>query len=91
MRMDNPDVSVDELMTVIKGPDFPTGAIIQGTDGIKTAYETGKGRFIIRAKTAIEPLKGGKSQIVITEIPYDVNKANMVKKMEEVRELTGRK
>lgn len=85
MRMDNPDVSVDELMTVIKGPDFPTGAIIQGTDGIKTAYETGKGRFIIRAKTAIEPLKGGKSQIVITEIPYDVNKANMVKKMDELR------
>ncbi|WP_203248811.1 DNA topoisomerase IV subunit A [Sporosarcina beigongshangi] len=85
MRMANPDVSVDELMTVIKGPDFPTGGIIQGTDGIKTAYETGKGRFIIRAKTAIEPLKGGKSQIVVTEIPYDVNKANMVKKMDELR------
>ncbi len=85
MRMDNPDVTVDELMTVIKGPDFPTGAIIQGTDGIKTAYETGKGRFIIRAKSDIEPLKGGKSQIVITEIPYDVNKANMVKKIDELR------
>ncbi|CAM3044647.1 DNA topoisomerase IV subunit A [Filibacter tadaridae] len=85
MRMDNPDVTVDELMTVIKGPDFPTGAIIQGTDGIKTAYKTGKGRFIIRAKTEIGPLKGGKSQIVVTEIPYDVNKANMVKKMDELR------
>ncbi len=85
MRMNNPDVSVDELMTVIKGPDFPTGGIIQGTDGIKTAYETGKGRFIIRAKTFIEQLKGGKSQIVVTEIPYDVNKANMVKKMDELR------
>ncbi len=85
MRMKNPNVSVDELMTVIKGPDFPTGAIIQGTDGIKTAYETGKGRFIIRAKTEIEQLKGGKSQIVITEIPYEVNKANMVKRMDELR------
>ena len=85
LRMEKPDVSVDELMTVIKGPDFPTGAIIQGTDGIKTAYETGKGRFVIRSKTAIEPLKGGKSQIVVTEIPYDVNKANMVKRMDELR------
>ncbi|WP_060208404.1 DNA topoisomerase IV subunit A [Sporosarcina koreensis] len=85
MRMDEPDVSVDQLMTVLKGPDFPTGAIIQGTDGIKTAYETGRGRFIIRAKSEIEPLKAGKSQIVITEIPYDVNKANLVKKMDELR------
>lgn len=85
MRMDNPDVTVDELMTVIKGPDFPTGAIIQGTGGIKTAYETGKGRFIIRSKSEIEQLKAGKSQIVITEIPYDVNKANLVKKIDELR------
>ncbi|MBD7985908.1 DNA topoisomerase IV subunit A [Sporosarcina sp. Sa2YVA2] len=85
MRMENADVSVEELMTVIKGPDFPTGAIIQGTDGIKTAYETGKGRFIIRAKSEIEQLKAGKSQIVITEIPYDVNKANLVKKIDELR------
>ena len=72
-------------MTVIKGPDFPTGGTIQGTNGIKTAYETGKGRFIIRSKSFIEPLKGGKSQIVVTEIPYDVNKANMVRKMDELR------
>ncbi|MBB4825997.1 topoisomerase-4 subunit A [Sporosarcina luteola] len=85
MRMDNPDVSVDELMTVLKGPDFPTGGIIQGTDGIKTAYETGKGRFVIRAKYEIEALKAGKSQIVVTEIPYDVNKANLVKKIDELR------
>ncbi|MCM3709687.1 DNA topoisomerase IV subunit A [Sporosarcina luteola] len=85
MRMDEPDVSVEQLMTVLKGPDFPTGAIIQGTEGIKTAYETGRGRFIIRAKSEIEPLKAGKSQIVITEIPYDVNKANLVKKMDELR------
>ncbi|WOV89021.1 DNA topoisomerase IV subunit A [Sporosarcina oncorhynchi] len=85
MRMENADVTVEELMTVIKGPDFPTGAIIQGTDGIKTAYETGKGRFIIRAKSEIEQLKAGKSQIVITEIAYDVNKANLVKKIDELR------
>ncbi|MCM3743102.1 DNA topoisomerase IV subunit A [Sporosarcina luteola] len=85
MKMDEPDVSVEQLMTVLKGPDFPTGAIIQGTEGIKTAYETGRGRFIIRAKSEIEPLKAGKSQIVITEIPYDVNKANLVKKMDELR------
>ncbi|WP_153722428.1 DNA topoisomerase IV subunit A [Sporosarcina cascadiensis] len=85
MRLKKPDVSVEELMTVIPGPDFPTGAIIQGTDGIKTAYKTGKGRFIIRAKWETEQLKAGKSQIVITEIPYDVNKANLVKKMDELR------
>lgn len=85
MRMKNPKATVDELMTVIKGPDFPTGGIIQGTAGIKTAYETGKGRFIIRAKTEIESLKGGKSQIVVTEIPYEVNKANMVKRIDELR------
>ncbi|MDN4607599.1 DNA topoisomerase IV subunit A [Sporosarcina highlanderae] len=85
MRMDKPNATVDELMTVMKGPDFPTGAIIQGTGGIKTAYETGRGRFIIRAKSEIEPLKAGKSQIVITEIPYDVNKANLVKKIDELR------
>ncbi len=85
LRMENPKVTVEELMTVIKGPDFPTGGIIQGTDGIKTAYKTGKGRIIVRAKTSIEPIKGGKSQIVITEIPYEVNKANMVKRMDELR------
>lgn len=85
LRLKKPNVIVDELMTVIQGPDFPTGGIIQGTDGIKTAYETGKGRFIIRAKTDIESLKGGKSQIVVTEIPYEVNKANLVKRIDELR------
>ena len=85
LRLKKPTVTVDELMTVIQGPDFPTGGIIQGTDGIKTAYETGKGRFIIRAKTEVESLKGGKSQIVVTEIPYEVNKANLVKRMDELR------
>ncbi|PSL41071.1 topoisomerase-4 subunit A [Planomicrobium soli] len=85
MRMDNPQATVDELMTVIQGPDFPTGGIIQGVDGIKKAYETGKGKIIVRSKAAIEPVKGGKEQIVITEIPYEVNKANMIKKMDDLR------
>jgi topoisomerase-4 subunit A len=85
MRMDKPSVTVDELMTVIKGPEFPTGGIIQGVDGIKKAYETGKGKFIIRGKTAIAEVKGGRQQIVITEIPFEVNKANLVKKMDELR------
>ena len=85
MRIDNPNCTVDELMTVIKGPDFPTGGIIQGIDGIKKAYETGKGKIIIRGKAEIETIRGGKQQIVITEIPYEVNKANLVKKMDEFR------
>lgn len=85
MRLENPSATVDELMTVIKGPDFPTGGIIQGVDGIKKAYETGRGKIIVRALAAIEPLKGGKEQIVITELPYDVNKANLVKKIDEQR------
>ncbi|MED4206419.1 DNA topoisomerase IV subunit A [Neobacillus mesonae] len=85
MRMDQPNTSVDELMTVIKGPDFPTGGIIQGIEGIKKAYETGKGKIIVRGKADIEDIRGGKQQIVITEIPYEVNKANLVKKMDEFR------
>lgn len=84
-RMDRPDCSVEELMTIVKGPDFPTGGIIQGIDGIKKAYETGKGKIIIRSKADIEEVRGGKQQIVITEIPYEVNKANLVKKMDEFR------
>ncbi len=63
MKMDNPDVSVDELMTVIQGPDFPTGGIIQGADGIKKAYETGKGKIIVRGKADIEDVRGGRQQI----------------------------
>ncbi|MFD0824080.1 DNA topoisomerase IV subunit A [Neobacillus sp. M.A.Huq-85] len=85
MKMDQPDVTVEDLMTVIKGPDFPTGGIIQGIDGIKKAYETGKGKIIVRSKAEIEEIRGGKQQIVITEIPYEVNKANLVKKIDEFR------
>lgn len=85
MRLDKPNCTVDDLMTVIKGPDFPTGGIIQGVEGIKKAYETGKGKIIVRAKATVEPIKGGKEQIVITELPYEVNKANLVKKIDEQR------
>ncbi|MBM6618829.1 DNA topoisomerase IV subunit A [Bacillus suaedaesalsae] len=85
MRMDKPSATVEDLMTVLKGPDFPTGGIIQGVDGIKKAYETGKGKIIIRGKASIEDVKGSKQQIVITEIPFELNKANLVKKMDELR------
>lgn len=85
LRMDKPSCSIDELMEHIKGPDFPTGGIIQGVEGIKKAYETGKGKIIIRGKADFEEIRGGKKQIVITEIPYEVNKANLVKKMDEFR------
>ncbi|OIK09887.1 DNA topoisomerase IV subunit A [Bacillus sp. MUM 13] len=85
MRMDKPDATVDELMTVIKGPDFPTGGIIQGIEGIKKAYETGKGKIIIRGNAEVENMRGGRQQIVVTEIPYEVNKANLVKKIDEFR------
>ncbi|MEK5134237.1 DNA topoisomerase IV subunit A [Bacillus sp. FSL W8-0645] len=84
-RIEQPDCTVEDLMTVIKGPDFPTGGIIQGVDGIKKAYETGKGKIMIRGKAEIETIRGGRQQIVITEIPYEVNKANLVKKMDEFR------
>ena len=83
--IDHPNAKVDKLMEFLPGPDFPTGAIIQGRDEIKKAYETGKGRVVVRSKTEIEKLKGGKEQIVVTEIPYEINKANLVKKIDEVR------
>jgi len=83
--IDDPDASVDDLMHHIKGPDFPTGAILQGVDGIKKAYETGKGKIVVRSKTRIEEVRGGKEQIVINEIPYEVNKAVLVRKMDEIR------
>jgi len=85
MRMENPECTVEDLMRVIKGPDFPTGGIIQGIDGIKKAYETGKGKIVVRGKAGIERLRNGKEQIVITEIPFEVNKAQLVKKIDEFR------
>lgn len=84
-RIATPDCTVKDMMQYIQGPDFPTGGIIQGIEGIEKAYETGRGRIILRSKTEIEQLKGGKQQIVITEIPYEVNKANLVKKIDEIR------
>lgn len=83
--IDHPTAKIDKLMEFLPGPDFPTGGIIQGRDEIKKAYETGKGRVVVRSKTEIEKLKGGKEQIVITEIPYEINKANLVKKIDDVR------
>ena len=83
--IDHPNATLDKLMELIPGPDFPTGGILQGKEEIKKAYETGRGKVILRSKTRIEPLKGGKQQIVVTEIPYEVNKATLVKKMDEVR------
>ena len=85
MRIDKPTASVDDLMKAIKGPDFPTGGIAQGIDGLKEAYETGKGKVILRGNAKIEKMRGGREQIVIDEIPYDVNKANLVKRMDELR------
>ncbi|MEB1807383.1 MAG: DNA topoisomerase IV subunit A [Bacillaceae bacterium] len=83
--MENPLASLEDIMEFVKGPDFPTGGIAQGLDGIKQAYQTGKGKVVLRAKTEIEELKGGRQQIVITEIPYEIIKANLVKKMDELR------
>lgn len=83
--IDHPSAKLDKLMEFLPGPDFPTGAIIQGRDEIRKAYETGKGRVVVRSRTAIEDLKGGKKQIIVTEIPYEVNKAVLVKKIDDVR------
>lgn len=83
--IDHPSAKLDKLMEFLPGPDFPTGAIIQGKDEIRKAYETGKGRVVVRSRTEIENLKGGKKQIVATEIPYEVNKAALVKKIDDAR------
>ncbi|MCK8624108.1 DNA topoisomerase IV subunit A [Apilactobacillus sp. M161] len=81
----HPDASLNDLMNFVKGPDFPTGGIIQGLDEIKKAYQTGRGRIVVRSKTAIEKLRGGKQLIRITEIPYEVNKLQLVKQIDEIR------
>ena len=82
-KIDNPRLTIDELMEIMKGPDFPTGGIVHGIDSIKTAFETGKGKVIVRSKTEIVPDKND-NKIVITEIPYEVNKAMLVKKMNDM-------
>ena len=84
--IDNPEITVEELMHFVKGPDFPTGGIIQGRQGIKDAFETGRGRIVIRSKTEIEVTDSGRETIVVTEIPYMVNKREMIEKIAELVE-----
>ena len=79
-RIDNPNCRLETIMNIVKGPDFPTGGIIEGIDGIRSAYETGKGKIVVKAKTRIE-----KNKIIVTEIPYDVFKINIVRKIDEIR------
>lgn len=89
MMIDNPEASVDDLMSVITGPDFPTGAFILGTKGIESAYRTGRGKLQLRAVAEIEELPRGRSRIIVTEIPYQVNKARLIERIvEHVREKT---
>lgn len=80
-----PKATYKELMEFVKGPDFPTGGIVQGAKGLEKAYKNGRGRIVIRSKTEIEKIRGGREQIVITEIPYEVNKATLVRKMHDIR------
>lgn len=82
--MENPDIELDEMMKHIKGPDFPTYGIIMGREGIKKAYATGRGKVVVRANAEIEQMAGNKSRILITEIPYQVNKANTIEKIAEL-------
>ena len=84
MLIDNPDATAEELMTVIKGPDFPTGGLIMGTAGIKSAYSTGRGQIKMRAKANIETMSNGKPRIIVTELPYQVNKARLIEKIAEL-------
>ncbi len=82
--IDNPDISIDELMNYIKGPDFPTAGIIMGRSGIRAAYHTGRGKILVRAKTNIEGEEGSKQKIIVTELPYQVNKARLIEKIAEL-------
>ncbi|MBL7995309.1 DNA gyrase subunit A [bacterium] len=82
--IDNPDITIKELMKHIKGPDFPTAGIINGTGGIKSAYETGKGKITVRARALIETAKNGRASIIVTELPYQVNKANLIEKISDL-------
>ncbi len=84
MLIDNPDATTDELMQVMPGPDFPTGAVIMGTDGIREAYETGRGSLTVRAKAHVEDMKSGRSRLVFTEMPYQVNKGTLQEKIAQL-------
>jgi DNA gyrase subunit A len=81
--IDNPDITIEDLMKLIKGPDFPTGALILGKDGIKAAYKTGRGKIKLRAVAEIEENGKGKNRIIVSEIPYQVNKSNLIQKIAE--------
>ncbi len=83
--IDKPNATYTDLMQFVKGPDFPTGGIVQGAKGLDKAYKNGRGRVVVRAKTSIEEMRGGREQIVVTEIPYEVNKALLVRKMNDIR------
>ena len=83
-RIDSPNSRLDTIMDIVKGPDFPTGGIVEGIDGIRQAYETGRGKIIVKAKTRFETVKG-KTSLIVDEIPYEVNKANLVRKIDEIR------
>lgn len=85
LLISKPKSTLEDLMKIIKGPDFPGGGIIQGLDGIKKAYETGRGRIVLRSVVEVEKLKGGRLQLVVTEIPYNVNKSTLVKKIDGIR------
>lgn len=82
--IDNPAIDLPEMMQIIPGPDFPTGAKILGRAGIRSAYETGRGSVVMRGVATIEPMRGDREQIIITEVPYQVNKASMIEKMAEL-------
>tara|TARA_B100001971_G_scaffold55009_1_gene50120 strand:- start:1878 stop:4385 length:2508 start_codon:yes stop_codon:yes gene_type:complete len=82
--IDNPNIEATEIMQYIKGPDFPTGAMILGPEGIKSAYETGRGKIVVRARAAVETNKNGKSSVIINELPYQVNKARLIEKIAEL-------
>lgn len=81
----HPQASLEKLMTFLPGPDFPTGGIIQGKHQLLKAYQTGRGKVVVRAKSTLESLRGGREQIVITELPFEVNKADLVRRMDELR------
>ncbi|MDE0780272.1 MAG: DNA gyrase subunit A [Alphaproteobacteria bacterium] len=84
LYLDNPDLTSDDIMTVMHGPDFPTGAMILGTSGIRSAFHTGRGSVVMRAKTAFEEVRAGRNAIIVTEIPYQVNKSRMIERIAEV-------
>lgn len=84
LYLDNPDLTIDDILEVMHGPDFPTGGIILGTSGIRSAFHTGRGSVVIRSKTAFEEVRAGRNAIIVTEIPYQVNKSRMIERIAEV-------